>query len=156
MIKECLSYAKHSYDLHNINKHKFTQQVPDVTVVGGSHGIEEFRIVTKASGGVEEKERAQDEVGGIAAPASNIACLALDGNSKMVQNGTSQGIPRVWSNPQLSSHLRPGLEPPQLHQTNITDALYEVDLTRGVAVKTNSREASPITPERRQSMPEIG
>jgi hypothetical protein len=64
-------------------------------------------------------------------------------------------LPRVWSNPQLSSHLRPGLEAPVLQQTHVADASYELDVTRGLAIKT-SRDGSPVTPERRQSMPDIG
>ena len=128
-----------------------------MTVVGGSqgvsHGVEEFRIVTKVSGNVKDTP---GEFGDFCLPPPhpNIACFTME-DPILAQNGIGQGIPRVWSNPQLSSHIRPGLEPPQLHQTNLTDAVYEVDVTRGVAIKT-SREASPITPERRQSMPEIG
>ncbi|RXG72825.1 hypothetical protein Avbf_10949 [Armadillidium vulgare] len=83
-----------------------------------------------------------------------IACLSLE-TPKLKQNGTGYGLPRVWSNPQIVSHIRPGLEPPKLQQASGTDAVYELDISRGVALKT-SREGSPVTPERRQSMPDIG
>lgn len=112
--------------------------------VAGSHGIEEFRVVTRASGGVEE-----------AAPTA--ACLALEATKNPLQGEQADhpGLPRAWSNPQISSHIRPGLEPPQIHTTTVTDAVFEVDVARGVCIKT-SREGSPLTPERRQSMPDIG
>ncbi|XP_063615296.1 serine/arginine repetitive matrix protein 2-like isoform X1 [Penaeus indicus] len=127
---------------------EFCRRVPDVTMVGGSvagsHGIEEFRVVTRASGGVEE-----------AGPTA--ACLALEATKSPLQGEQADhpGLPRAWSNPQISSHIRPGLEPPQIHTTTVTDAVFEVDVARGVCIKT-SREGSPLTPERRQSMPDIG
>lgn len=122
-------------------------QVPDVTMVGGSvagsHGVEEVRVVTKATGAVEE-------------PAPAVACLAMETKGVLqVDLGGQASLPRAWSNPQLSSHIRPGLEPPLVHTATVTDAVYELDVARGICVKT-SREGSPLTPERRQSMPDIG
>lgn len=117
-------------------------------MIGGSgaasHGIEEFRVVTRGSGGMEER-------------VATVACLAMEstGVVQVELGGQATSLPRAWSNPQLSSHIRPGLEPPLVHTTTVTDAVYEVDVARGVCVKT-SREGSPITPERRQSMPDIG
>ncbi|XP_066945982.1 uncharacterized protein Asator isoform X3 [Macrobrachium rosenbergii] len=133
-------------DRHRSSDHHTHTQVPDVTMIGGSHGIEEFRVVTKGTGGVEEAE-----------PYPAVAaCLALEAASPLQGDTTNQpGLPRAWSNPQLSSHIRPGLEPPLVLTTTVTDAVYEVDVARGVCVKT-SREGSPLTPERRQSMPDIG
>lgn len=116
-----------------------------MTIVGGSvagsHGVEELRAMTKASGGIEE------------APD----CLPVERGEGMVhvEMGGQAVLPRAWSNPQLSSHIRPGLEPPLVHTTTVTDAVYEVDVARGICVKS-SREGSPLTPERRQSMPDIG
>lgn len=127
------------------NLQGFYYQVPDVTMVGGSvagsHGVEEFRVVTKVSGGVEQ----------------GADCLPIERREGVVhvELGSQVGLPRAWSNPQLSSHIRPGLEPPLVHTTTVTDAVYEVDVARGICVKS-SREGSPLTPERRQSMPEIG
>lgn len=127
------------------NLQGFYCQVPDVTMVGGSvagsHGVEEFRVVTKGAGGVED---AAD-------------CLPIERREGVVhvELGSQAGLPRAWSNPQLSSHIRPGLEPPHVHTTTVTDAVYEVDVARGICMKS-SREGSPLTPERRQSMPEIG
>ncbi|XP_042235978.1 tau-tubulin kinase homolog Asator-like isoform X7 [Homarus americanus] len=129
-------------------EHKQRLTVPDVTMIGGSvagsHGIDEFRVVTKASGGLEES-----------GPA--VACLAMEttGVLQVDLGGQVTSLPRAWSNPQLSSHIRPGLEPPLVHTTTVTDAVYELDVARGICVKT-SREGSPLTPERRQSMPDIG
>lgn len=125
--------------------HNFNFQVPDVTIIGGSvagsHGVEELRAMTKASGGIEEVDD----------------CLPPEGQEGVVhvELGSQVGLPRAWSNPQLSSHIRPGLEPPLVHTTTVTDAVYEVDVARGICVKS-SREGSPLTPERRQSMPDIG
>ncbi|XP_042235977.1 uncharacterized protein LOC121875476 isoform X6 [Homarus americanus] len=135
-------------DRHRSSDHHTHTQVPDVTMIGGSvagsHGIDEFRVVTKASGGLEES-----------GPA--VACLAMEttGVLQVDLGGQVTSLPRAWSNPQLSSHIRPGLEPPLVHTTTVTDAVYELDVARGICVKT-SREGSPLTPERRQSMPDIG
>ncbi|KAK7060664.1 hypothetical protein SK128_012659, partial [Halocaridina rubra] len=136
-------------DRHRSSDHHTHTQVPDVTMIGGSvagsHGIEEFRVVTRATGGVEGAE-----------PIPTVACLALETTSPLQGDTASQpGLPRAWSNPQLSSHIRPGLEPPHVLTATVTDAVYEVDVARGVCVKS-SREGSPLTPERRQSMPDIG
>ncbi|XP_050731556.1 uncharacterized protein LOC127006078 isoform X3 [Eriocheir sinensis] len=132
-------------DRHRSSDHHTHTQVPDVTMVGGScagsHGIEEFRVVTKASGGAEEA-------------ADSLPVERREGVVH-VELGSQAGLPRAWSNPQLSSHIRPGLEPPLVHTTTVTDAVYEVDVAWGICVKS-SREGSPLTPERRQSMPEIG
>lgn len=120
-------------------------QVPDVTMVGGSvagsHGVEELRMVNKA-GGLDQR-------------VATVACLAMEGGVVQVEVGGPASLPRAWSNPQLSSHIRPGLEPPLVHTATVTDAVYEVDVARGICIKT-SREDSPLTPERRQSMPDIG
>ncbi|CAL4079528.1 unnamed protein product [Meganyctiphanes norvegica] len=115
-------------------------QIPDVTMIGGSQIVEEYRVVTRAT--VEE---------------TGAACLALETSANPLQGESvgQIGLPRAWSNPQLSSHIRPGLEPPQIHTATLTDAVYELDVARGLVVKS-SREGSPITPERRQSMPDIG
>lgn len=53
-----------------------------------------------------------------------------------------EGLPRTWSNPQLSSHIRPGLEPPRLQQAAFDDCVYAVDMMRNVAVK---QDAAPST-----------
>ncbi|XP_069195482.1 uncharacterized protein Asator isoform X4 [Procambarus clarkii] len=135
-------------DRHRSSDHHTHTQVPDVTMIGGSvagsHGIEEFRVVTKVTGGIEE-------------PIPNVACLPMEttGVLQVDIGGQTSSLPRAWSNPQLSSHIRPGLEPPLVHTTTVTDAVYELDVARGICVKT-SREGSPLTPERRQSMPDIG
>ncbi|XP_045110209.1 uncharacterized protein LOC123504033 isoform X6 [Portunus trituberculatus] len=132
-------------DRHRSSDHHTHTQVPDVTIIGGSvagsHGVEELRAMTKASGGIEEVDD----------------CLPPEGQEGVVhvELGNQVGLPRAWSNPQLSSHIRPGLEPPLVHTTTVTDAVYEVDVARGICVKS-SREGSPLTPERRQSMPDIG
>ena len=119
--------------------------MPDVTIIGGSvagsHGIEELRAMTKASGGIEE--------------AVDSLPVERGEGAVHVEMCNQAGLPRAWSNPQLSSHIRPGLEPPLVHTTTVTDAVYEVDVARGICVKS-SREGSPLTPERRQSMPDIG
>ncbi|XP_076057065.1 tau-tubulin kinase asator isoform X2 [Oratosquilla oratoria] len=145
-------------DKHRSSDHHTHTQVPDVTMMGPSqavsHGVEEVRVVTRAMGGMEELEENGHARNGRGA---TVACLALEpGKAATLLSGTaSQGIPRTWSNPQISSHIRPGLEPPKLHQATFTDLTYEMDLTRGVAVRA-SKEGTPPTPERRQSMPDIG
>lgn len=119
--------------------------------------MEELRLVARVSSDASEKYK-KERTSRKDAPAATTT--TADG--RMISSITmgksppsNRRLPRVWSNPQLSSHLRPGLEPPLLQQANIADASYELDVTRGVAIKT-SREGSPLTPERRQSMPDIG
>ncbi|KAK4297480.1 hypothetical protein Pmani_030101, partial [Petrolisthes manimaculis] len=132
-------------DRHRSSDHHTHTQVPDVTMVGGSvaasHGVDELRMVNKA-GGLDQR-------------VATVACLAMEGGVVQVEVGGPASLPRAWSNPQLSSHIRPGLEPPLVHTATVTDAVYEVDVARGICIKT-SREDSPLTPERRQSMPDIG
>jgi len=127
-------------DKHRSSDHQTHTQIPDCTMIGGSQVVEEYRVVTRAT--VEE---------------TGMACLALETSANPLQGDAvgQVGLPRAWSNPQLSSHIRPGLEPPQIHTATLTDAVYELDVARGLVVKS-SREGSPITPERRQSMPDIG
>lgn len=54
-----------------------------------------------------------------------------------------EGLPRTWSNPQLSSHIRPGLEPPRLQQAAFDDCVYAVDVMRNVAVKQGGSNPFP-------------
>ena len=129
----------------------FHLQVPDMTMVGGNQapggaGPDEYRLVARVSSDASEKYKRE-----IITDAEGRIFTTLSPKSPP----SNHRLPRVWSNPQLSSHLRPGLEPPMLQQTNIADASYDLDVTRGLAIKTE-REGSPVTPERRQSMPEIG
>jgi len=49
-------------------------------------------------------------------------------------------LPRTWSNPQLSSHIRIGLEPPRLQQATFDDCFYSVDVMRNVAVKKQASD----------------
>jgi len=54
-----------------------------------------------------------------------------------------EGLPRTWSNPQLSSHIRPGLEPPRLQQAAFDDCVFAVDVMRNVAVKQTPSNQTP-------------
>lgn len=80
------------------------------------------------------------------------------------------GIPKVWSMPQLSNHIRPDLQPPRLQQATFDEIVYEVDMTRNVAIKQsppplqqNSDGSDSSRPqlerlnsqERRQSLPSL-
>ncbi len=56
-------------------------------------------------------------------------------------------MPRTWSNPQLSSHIRPGLEPPRLQQAAFDDCVYAVDVMRNVAVKQGATASKSTTKE---------
>lgn len=70
-----------------------------------------------------------------------------------------EGLPRTWSNPQLSSHIRPGLEPPRLQQAAFDDCVYALDVMRNVAVKQEAgAERAPerldaLEAERKLSLP---
>ena len=56
-----------------------------------------------------------------------------------------EGLPRTWSNPQLSSHIRPGLEPPRLQQAAFDDCVYALDVMRNVAVKQEASSSGKTT-----------
>ena len=66
---------------------------------------------------------------------STLDGLAVEGADAMQPPPNRDGLPRTWSNPQLSSHIRPGLEPPRLQQAAFDDCVYAVDVMRNVAVK---------------------
>ncbi|GAB6024336.1 hypothetical protein CHUAL_009505 [Chamberlinius hualienensis] len=103
---------------------------------------------------------------------SNNKCLDylnIDGD---VEENLRASLPKVWSMPQLSNHIRPDLQPPRLQQASFDKMVYEVDVTRNVAVKQHSledqvvngvsngsRRASQLerlnSQERRQSLPSL-
>ena len=62
-----------------------------------------------------------------------------------------EGLPRTWSNPQLSPHIRPGLEPPRLQQATFDDCVYAMDIMRNVAVKQDNDPAAPSSPSGRKN-----
>lgn len=51
-----------------------------------------------------------------------------------------QTLPKVWSNPEISEHIRPGLEPPLIQQAAFDEYTYEVDVARNVASKTRTND----------------
>jgi len=82
-----------------------------------------------------------------------------DDSSPINNKEVEPGLPRTWSNPQLSPHIRPGLEPPRLQQASFDDCVYAVDVMRNVAAKS-PQQPEDITniiestgPERKFSLP---
>lgn len=98
----------------------------------------------------------------------NTAAKTLDYlNIDAEGDAMTAGIPKVWSMPQLSNHIRPDLQPPRLQQATFDEIVYEVDVTRNVAVKqsppvSDESEGGTRPPlerlnsqERRQSLPSL-
>ena len=84
---------------------------------------------------------------------SSLDGLDVEGTNTLQVPLNRDGLPRTWSNPQLSSHIRPGLEPPRLQQAAFDDCVYAVDVMRNVAVKQTSPgpPADPSSPIGRPS-----
>lgn len=78
---------------------------------------------------------------------STLDGLDVEGANTMQALLNSEGLPRTWSNPQLSSHIRPGLEPPRLQQAAFDDCVYAVDMMRNVAVKQGAATPTSTTKE---------
>ena len=71
--------------------------------------------------------------------------VGVGGGAALEPTRLREGLPRTWSNPQLSPHIRPGLEPPRLQQAAFDDCVYAVDVMRNVAVvKTTAKNVEPV------------
>ncbi|KAF0310735.1 Tau-tubulin kinase Asator [Amphibalanus amphitrite] len=68
-----------------------------------------------------------------AAPTAPLEYLGLEVATGPIHRSRGEGLPRAWSNPQLSARIRAGLEPPLLQQATFDDVVYEVDVVRNVA-----------------------
>lgn len=79
--------------------------------------------------------------------------LDVEGTDALQLSSTTnrEGLPRTWSNPQLSPHIRPGLEPPRLQQATFDDCVYAMDIMRNVAVKQDNDPAAPSSPSGRKN-----
>lgn len=65
-----------------------------------------------------------------------------------------QGLPRCWSCPTISLHIRSHLKPPLKQQASFDENVYEVDVMRNVAAKQKLNEEVVLpTDERRTSLP---
>ncbi|XP_054709299.1 uncharacterized protein LOC129219005 [Uloborus diversus] len=68
---------------------------------------------------------------------------------------SAQGLPRCWSCPTISLHIRSHLQPPLKQQASFDESVYEVDVMRNVAAKQTSVESVFSSDERRTSLPHI-
>ncbi|XP_037079756.1 uncharacterized protein LOC119100747 [Pollicipes pollicipes] len=96
------------------------------------------------------KSRLRCQVG--AAQALPLEYLNLEIAAVPVDRSRGEGLPRSWSNPQLSPHIRAGLEPPLLQQATFDDVVYEVDVVRNVAAVVTAGRGSRGAPGRTVSM----
>ncbi|KAK7794232.1 hypothetical protein R5R35_012552 [Gryllus longicercus] len=80
-------------------------------------------------------------------------CLNIAGIENFVE--LQPVLPRAWSLPQLSGHIRPALEPPLLQQAAFDELVYEVDVMRNIAVRRTHDEKGreDKAKERRSSLP---
>lgn len=80
-------------------------------------------------------------------------CLNIAGIENFVD--LQAVLPRAWSLPQLSGHIRPTLEPPLLQQAAFDELVYEVDVMRNIALRRTQDEKGreDKEKERRCSLP---
>lgn len=65
-----------------------------------------------------------------------------------------EGLPRCWSCPTISLHIRSHLKPPLKQQASFDENVYEVDIMRNVAAKQKlNEEIAPCSDERTSSLP---
>ncbi|XP_071450606.1 tau-tubulin kinase homolog Asator isoform X2 [Hetaerina americana] len=98
---------------------------------------------------------AKDEVAPPQLPptAPKMSCLPIAGIEAFEE---LRGIlPRVWSLPQLSPHIREGLEPPLLQVVAFDEATYELDIMRNVGVRQPPKEDEKSSMKRIRSLPGI-
>lgn len=67
---------------------------------------------------------------------------------------SNQGLPRAWSCPTISFHIRSSLPPSLKQQAYFEENIYEVDILRNVASKQSSDNLEQ-TEERRASLPSL-
>ncbi|KAG8231953.1 hypothetical protein J437_LFUL008873 [Ladona fulva] len=86
-------------------------------------------------------------------PTPRVRCLHIAGIEAFEElRGT---LPRAWSLPQLSPHIREGLEPPLLQIVAFDEASYEVDVMRNIGVCKTPKEDEDISKKRIRSLPAI-
>ncbi|KAK2727888.1 tau-tubulin kinase homolog Asator-like isoform X2 [Artemia franciscana] len=92
--------------------------------------------------------------------SSSVAALNVECNILVSPVESPAPLQRVWSNPQLSSHIRPDLEPPTLQQAEIENYVYSMDIVRGVAMRRSvsaeenkEKAGEEVLTERRPSLP---
>lgn len=72
----------------------------------------------------------------------------------LISEYAPQGLPRCWSCPTISLHIRSHLKPPLKQQASFDENVYEVDVMRNVAAKQKlNEEIVPPSDERRTSLP---
>ncbi|XP_023244153.1 uncharacterized protein LOC111642093 isoform X3 [Centruroides sculpturatus] len=73
---------------------------------------------------------------------------------KLYKKASNQGLPRAWSCPTISFHIRSSLPPSLKQQAYFEENIYEVDILRNVAAK-QSTDNLEQTEERRASLPSL-
>ncbi|XP_046383667.1 tau-tubulin kinase homolog Asator isoform X7 [Ischnura elegans] len=86
-------------------------------------------------------------------PAPKPRCLHIAGIEAFEElRGT---LPRAWSLPQLSPHIREGLEPPLLQVVAFDEAAYDLDIMRNIGVRRSQKDEEKTSIKRIRSLPSI-